>query len=240
MTPRLITFYEGADYARMARVLAYTAAQHCPQWDRRILDAALFTQGETTVHQRVKLDTAKLLKWCEAVDEAPDGTPMLLADADLMICRTLDDLWDRPFDVAVTMRDPKRTRLPLNAGVIFVRATPQTRAFLHAWYTTTQPLRQSVERTKWAIQHFGACDQAGLGTLLKTPLVKTVDLVRLPCQEWNCEDSEWGRFNAKTRIVHIKGALRQAVLGQKMKEKWASTVRPLAAQWKTHEQTVSV
>lgn len=235
MTPRLVAFYDGKDYARMARVLAHTAAVHCPHWDRQIADVALFTERETTVEQRVRLDNHKLLRWVEAVERAPDGTPFLLIDCDVMILRPLDDIWARPFDVAYTARDPRHSPIPLNGGVVFARATDPARRFLRAWYESTKPYK--CDPKLWvAARKYGACDQAGLVQLLKKPHPETT-VIALPCQEWNCEDSEWKHFDpAKTRLVHIKGALRQAVLGQKMNEKWRGIVSPLAQRWKTLEQ----
>lgn len=242
MTPRLIAFYEGAEYARMARVLAHSAARHCRDWDVRIEKVALFTNGQITADERVRYDTSKLLRWTEAVEQAPDNTPMLLIDCDVMILRSLDDIWDRPFDVAYTVRDKSRTPLPLNAGIVFVRATAAARRFLRAWYETTQPIRSSKRLRQIARKQFGACDQAGLASVLKMPAVTAgVALVPLPCREWNCEDSEWGRFDPSlTRLVHIKGALRDAVLGKPVRSTRTDQVQPLAATWRALEREARV
>jgi len=214
VTPRLIACYDGALYARMARVLAASAAQHCPHWDRQIVARRLFDVKEVTVNARVRNSSVKLAEWVKAVDESPDGTPLLLIDADCLILRPLDDVWDRPFDVAYTKRDPARSKLPHNAGVLFVRATPATRAFLHAWLEDTKVIRTSTAKMQQARRQFGACDQAALATTLKRPVASAAAIVQLPCREWNCEDSEWGRFDPSlTRIVHIKGALREALIG---------------------------
>lgn len=241
MTPRLIAFHDGKDYARMARVLEHTAAQHCAHWDRRIVDTALFTERQSTVEQRVRLDNRKLLRWTEAVEAAPTGTPMLLVDCDVMILRPLDDIWERTFDVAYTSRDPHHSPIPLNAGVVFVRATDAAICFLRAWYANTKPFKKQMQDKQSAgwlhvRRKYGACDQAGLCQTLKRPPAGATVLA-LPCQEWNCEDSEWRYFDAKTRLVHIKGALRQAVLGQPLSNpKLAPIVAPLAQRWFSYEQ----
>lgn len=238
MTPRLIAFYEGADYARMARVLAHTAARHCPGWDLQIEDVTLFPNGEKTADERVRGNSEKLRRWVAAVDEAPDGTPIVLIDADVMILRPFGDLWDRPFDVAYTIRDPKRTPLPLNAGIVFVRATPAARRFLHAWFDATQPIRQSAKLFAIARKQYGAADQAGLAQILRDrTITEGVHLLPLPCREWNCEDSEWGRFDPfTTRLVHIKGGLRNVIFGQPVSPKRKVQVTPLAAIWRTLDQ----
>lgn len=238
MTPRLIAFYEGDEYARMARVLAHTAALHCPGWDVRIEDVTLFPNGEKTADERVRGNSEKLRRWVAEVDQAPDGTPIALIDADVMILRPFGDLWERPFDVAYTVRDPKRTPLPLNAGIVYVRATEPARRFLHAWFDATQPIRQSTKLFAIARKQFGAADQAGLAGILKNPAItQGVHLLPLPCLEWNCEDSEWGRFDpSTTRLVHIKGGLRNLIFGQPVSPKRKIQVTPLVRLWKDFDQ----
>lgn len=234
MTPRLIAFYEGEAYARMARVLAYTAAVQCAGWDLQVNEATLFTEKDRSIEQRVRRNNSKLLHWAEAVDEAPDGTPMLLIDCDVMIVRSLDDIWARDFDIAYTKRDRERTVLPLNAGVVFVRATAAARRFLHDWYQATKYFKRTHEGLMLARKKYGACDQAGLAFLLDS---KRFDarILALPCQEWNCEDSEWGRYGQNTRIVHIKGSLRKAIFNQPISQGRKSSVLPLARRWKEFE-----
>lgn len=236
MTPRLIAFYEGQEYARMARVLAYTAARFCPDWDRQIVNTVICEADAQGDELRRRLNNSKLLKWTETVEQAPDGTPMLLVDSDVMIVRSLDDIWQQSFDVAYTVRDPQRSTIPLNGGVVFVRANDASRRFLRAWYQATIPYKTSAKKWQEARKKYGACDQAGLCQLLKQPSVG-VQILALPCQEWNCEDSEWGRFDVTTRIVHIKGSLRSAVFGdwQRVSAKRKPQVVPLAKQWKAFE-----
>lgn len=242
MRPRLVAFHEGALYARLARVLAQSAAEHCPEWDRRIEARQLFDDGEQTVNERVRHSNRKLAQWAAAVDAAPDGTPMLLIDADCLILRPLDDVWAQPFDVAYTIRDPKRSRLPHNAGVVFVRATPAARAFLWAWLEATVPIRASRKLIARARLHFGACDQAGLAVVLREPEAQAATIRALTCLEWNCEDSEWGRFDPSlTRIVHIKGALRDALLKPRpviSRQRWAE-LPPLMQRWRAVDAAVT-
>lgn len=214
MSPRLVAFYEGPPYDRMARVLAYTAAQHCPGWQIQIEGVTLYSPNQKSVDARCRRDTFKLNRWVTTVEEAPEGTPIMLIDADMMIRRSLDDIWDRPFDVAYTVRDKTRTGLPLNAGLIFARATVPARRFLRAWYTAAVVIKASPAKMQTAKRYYGAGEQAALAETLKTSAVNGVQLLALPCREWNCEDSEWARFDpALTRIVHIKGALRKAIFG---------------------------
>src|SRR5262245_45370586 len=122
MTPRLITCYEGEKYSRLAHVLSATAAKYCPTW--QVIATLLVLHPD---------DATKLLHWCEAIESAPDGTPLALMDCDTMILKPLDDLWQQDFDVAITVRNPKHSPWPNNAGVVFVRASDRVRAFFRHW-----------------------------------------------------------------------------------------------------------
>lgn len=62
----------------------------------------------------------------------PDGSLFGWLDADTRLIRPVPELEDIPFDIAITW-DGKY----INAGVIFFRNTPQTRAFVQDWQRWT-------------------------------------------------------------------------------------------------------
>jgi len=228
MTPRLIAGYDGDRYARLVRVLAATAARHCPAWDVRI-----------TVLPTVTAEASKLRHWLAAVEDAPDGTPMLLMDADSVILHPLDTVWDTPFDVAWTARNPAWSPWPNNGGVVFVRASDGVRAFLRDWRAALLPLLQTTGavRKDW-LARFGAVEQAALA---QTVAATTLQTVALPCLEWNCEDSSWAHFDPqRTRIVHVKGALRGALFGKRPSPRRAPQVAPIVRLWLDLERSLAV
>lgn len=197
-------------FDRLARVLAHTARQHCNGWDirvERISPAPCRALDGTVAYER---NTQKLDAWVDVMHALPDGAQLLLIDADTMILRTLNDVWQRDFDIAYTVR-PSSCRLPLNAGVLFVRVNDRSRAFLTAWRVENR--RMLADRTyhlQWR-RKFGGINQAALGATLQHHAAGVM-LDRLPCHEWNCEDSTWTAFDpAVTRILHIKSALRMGV-----------------------------
>lgn len=198
-------------YQRMARVLQHTARVHCPGWDVRIdtrLPAAMASALAIRSHV---FNTQKMERWHRAVLEAPIGARLLLIDVDTFILRPLEDIWDRPFDLAYTTKDHV---FPFNTGVVFVRVSDRVRAFVQAWRDTNVRLLSDAEEHRPWRERFGGINQAALGHTLESPIARTIDLCELPCLEWNCEDSAWAAFDpAITRIVHVKSALRRAVFG---------------------------
>ena len=196
-------------WARLARVLRFTAARHCREWAVHIdairppaMRSAMNNDSHVT-------NTQKMQHWHELVAAAPDGARLLLVDADTMILRPLLDLWDQPFDFAYTT---KPSRFPFNSGVIAVRVSDAVRRFFATWLEENRrmlgdPVHHQVWRRK-----YGGINQAALGLLLERGDHRTLAVRELPCLEWNCDDSSWSAFDPNvTRIVHVKSALRAAI-----------------------------
>jgi hypothetical protein len=223
-----------APFVRFARVLAATAATHCPHWRRCIdhvsIDRTLYSPLGLPSHVH---NTQKMEAWWARVMAEPDGTPVLLMDADTMIVRPLDDIWDRAFDVAYTVK-PESERFPFNSGVVFLRVSPRVRAFVQAWRDENRyMLAHPVHHQEWR-KRYGGINQAALGQMFTTGVTAGLDVLAIPCQEWNCEDSSWAAFDPEvTRIVHLKGALRQAVLGVDLRP--SDPLRMLRDRWRTLE-----
>lgn len=220
VTPRLVCCtFNGQPYERLVRVLELTARRHCGHWDLQIGPVTPATHdAETGERLRSAIgktshveNTQKMEAWAAAVDAAPDGTGMLLIDADTFILRPLDDIWDRPFDFAYTT---KVSRFPFNSGVVLLRVSSQTRAFVQRWrHENLAMLRDFEHHREWRRQ-YGGINQAALGRALQSGWLAELQVLELPCAEWNCEDATWRDYDpATTRIVHVKSALRLAVLG---------------------------
>lgn len=154
-----------------------------------------------------------------------DGERVLLIDGDMMILHPLDDVWRSPFDLAYTIRE--RGSKPLNGGVVFLRISNRTRSFMTQWWRENlRFLGNKAEHAEWRRRYAGI-NQASFGYVIEK-LDHGCQLLKLSCKEWNCENTCWKEFNAKTRIVHIKSKLRRALFGsgrpersfQKIMEIW--------------------
>jgi hypothetical protein len=232
MTPSLVSFvFGGAPYDRLARVLRSTAARNCAGWTIRIepiAPAPLTSALGIASHVH---NTQKMAAWCSTVEAATDGASLLLIDADTIITRPLDDLWTQPFDFAYTT---KPSRFPFNSGVVAVRVSAAIRTFFRRWRDENHAmLADRVHHQAWR-QKYGGINQAALGRALESGWARDLRVCELPCREWNCEDSAWRDFDpALTRIVHVKSALRAAVLGH---GPVLASFKPLVQLWRQLER----
>lgn len=221
----------GDQWPRMARVLAHTAAQQCPGWEIAVepLPAPRVHPNRNPGHVA---NTAKLDHWSRLIEVAPDGDEVLLIDADTMILRPLDPIWDEPFDVAYTVR-PDGYRHPLNGGVVFVRVSDAARMFLDLWRTENRRMfNDPAYHRSWKAKYAGI-NQPALGVLLEERR-SHARLRALPCAEWNCEESAWPTFDPQvTRIVHLKSALRRGLFNLQPP---TPQLKPLVRLWKTIER----
>jgi hypothetical protein len=222
---------DNVQWPRLARVLLHTARRHCPGWDVRIRPMA---PARLRAYPRASLafidNVRKVIDWTETIAAASIGDRILLIDTDTFLVRPLDPVWDFDFDLAYTARLPT-IAMPLNAGVIVVRVSAVTQAFMRAWRDENiRMLADPAYHETW-MRRFGGINQAALGSLFRQ--AHGVRLLALPCAEWNCEDTSWDHFDpAHTRIVHVKSALRLAVFNLV----GASPVtRPLVKVWRQLE-----
>ena len=235
MTRRLVARYfcpvddwPGRPWERMARVLEHTARKHCSGWSIEVREMPVPAENPVRGAHAVA-NTAKLEEWTRAVLEAEDGARILLIDADTVILHRLDVVWGMDFDVAYTVR-PK-AMWPINAGVVFLKVNERSRAFMAEWNVENLRLFHDQAAHARVLAKWGGMNQSALGSLLDGGIVKRLGLgaIRLPCSEFNCEDSTWPEFDPKVaRVLHLKGALRRTIL----KIGHGTPVsRPLAALW---------
>lgn len=199
----------GQEFRRLARVLEYSALRHAPAWRLELLELPPAAGYRSTMgvpaHEH---NSAKLDRWRDIILQAADGDRVLLIDADTMITNPIDPVWDLPFDLAYTTA---ADRLPLNAGVVFVRVSPRTRGFLEQWAAVNRSfLGDAAALRPWRSKYAGI-NQAALGFMLERA-GHGCQVATLPGAIWNCEDSTWRRFDpSTTRIVHLKSDLRRAL-----------------------------
>lgn len=213
MRPRLEACYSVAPRAaywpRFATVLEYSARQHCPQWDVHVhqIDPPTLQLRLSDGHIA---NAHKLKAWALLVAGLPDGTPVLLLDVDTVILRPLDDIWDQPFDIAYTVRP---TSYPINGGVLFVRISTQVRRFFLAWLAEQAKQCSDKARHQRYQRLWRGYNQAAWGALREEGHMDRLTMLPLPCQEWNCEDTTWARFDPHvTRILHVKDHVKNAIL----------------------------
>jgi hypothetical protein len=215
--PRLVAryFHSGpasAIWQDFAAVLITSAGRHCPDWTIDVARIYTTTALNSPLGSTGNVyNTHKLEAWAAAVQGAADGAELLLTDVDLLIRRPLDDLWREPFDLAYTTK-ARGSRFPFNGGVVAVRVSARTRAFVERWRSVNLQMLNDPSLLQVWRPGFGGINQAALGMLITSGAHAGLAVRRLPCVEWNCEDESWASFDpAVTRIVHYKGDLQQAL-----------------------------
>jgi len=220
-------------WKRLASVLRFSAARHCPGWSVEVEEIAPPEPSQRTYHYVA--NTHKLDWWVARVLVAPTGDEIALLDADAMVLRNLDDVWGQAFDFAYTVKDPagNPNALPFNAGAIFLKVTPAVQSFMTLWRDENRRMLEGPNLHRPWAKKYGGINQSALGMLLEQGRVP-LDLCRLSCQEWNCEDSSWARYEpGRTRVVHVKSALRRSILDPRVS---ALRLRHLANLWRQLER----
>jgi hypothetical protein len=212
----------------LARVLEASAARHCPSWERSI--RGVTPDRVRGFYSQFVENTQKLHYWIERACASPDGTELLLIDVDTVILRPLDDIWTRAFDVAYTVR-PHGDRFPFNGGVLFLRLSSRVRSALGVWREINARYLKD-ERPSWRCV-FGGINQAAFAAMLETEAGCRLDMLRLPCAEWNCEESGWAAFDPDvTRILHVKGQLRRHLFHRSGATRPTLGLEAAAAAWR--------
>jgi len=154
---------------------------------------------------------AKLLIWRDAVHNADDGERIVLMDADTIVLGDLTPAFDEDYDIGWTWRPG---RLPVNSGVVYVRANARSKAFMDAWVQRDSILMGHRSLADHGRNKYGGANQASfMWLMLHGGGGEIANLKDLPCKKWNSVDQTWCDFDSDTRVLHIKGRLRDACLG---------------------------
>lgn len=219
-------------YERMAKVLEYSAHKHCKGWDVNVAHLTPPNYVSIMGNQSHVWNTQKLEHWRRRTLDAPNGAELLLIDGDMIVMKPLDDIWRIDFDVAYTLRDGG-SRLPLNGGVVFVRVSDATRAFIDRWWeVNVKFLGNSQQHRHWRAKYAGI-NQASFGYLLEHE-VGALKIHKLRCSEWNL--CEWERHDPlAARIIHIKSGLRRVLFKLPPLGTGGTNVKNIVRMWNAEE-----
>lgn len=230
----------GPVYGRLMQVLRRSMARHSPtaKWVGRSMRAAAPVQG---LPEHVSINTGKLWTWNEAVQRAEED--IICMDADMLCLGNLAEAFGAEFDFGYTVR-PGLKRY--QGGAVYVRNTAMGKAFMQRWTELNDELLDDAGRLEGLIHQFGGANQAALGLLLDSDGPAASQLVEcrreghaqadrcycsvtwerdgvrfraMPCEIWNSCAQTWGTFGPQTRVLHMTGRLRRAVLEGRVPER---------------------
>lgn len=151
-------------------------------------------------------------------------------DIDLMFLKSIEDIENYDFDIAITVREHKHY---YNSGIWFFNPNDRSRKFVQRWIDEKLKVMNNTEKYKELILKHGGMNQASL-SLAIDELKDKVKIIELPCQEWNATQSEWEKVDKNTRVVHIKSNLRKYCLKKSKISEENKHLKDLVKKWRSY------
>lgn len=155
------------------------------------------------------------------------GDNVAVCDCDLMFKKDISDVWNKDFDIAVTVRK----KMPFNTGIWFYRHNERSVNFVNHWIENCKTIADNYEQYESYTDSHGGIDQAALALTIDQG--HEIKLLELPCQEWNSCQGEWATADENTRVIHIKSKLRMACFNKSQPEDY---MIPLIQEWKSYAE----
>lgn len=167
-----------------------------------------------SIQERRSEQSYKLSEWIKLYDSSKGGN-IVFMDTDTLLLRDIGDAFNFAFDIAVTTHFNRRKPW-FNGGVMFLRNNDRVRKFLEEWerldiaLTNNHHLRRRLSRRNEIPGH----NQVSFVEVANN--AKNINIIELPCHEWNCCNSSWLDFDPEvTRVLHVKSDFRNHVINDK-------------------------
>lgn len=200
---RIVTAYFSRDnnlYENMKEVFLRSGKEHMPKANFKILK---LNPPKEKNHQ----NDAAICFFAVINYVLKQNKSCIVTGIDSMFLKSLGGLLEKKFDFAITVR---KHRVKYNTGLWAYHPTPKSHIFLENWMENTELLIDKFDKFENSIRMYGGIDQLSLLiTLLQDK--NNLNVLELPCKEWNATQSEWENIDNKTRMVHIKSELRRLV-----------------------------
>jgi len=220
--------------------LEHSIKKHCPNVTIKMIK--LQTPKVHTYKRCFESNTVKIDKWLEVLKGTKED--VIFMDADMMVLRDVTDLFnDKNHDVFYSKRD--RKHLPMNGGFVGIRNNEAGIDFLEKWVKANRILYEDIVKnhgktlhSKWR-SRYGGMNQAAFGYMLSEMKLKA-RLKPIPCYEWNACVEHWAKINASTRVVHIKGGLRRAVMSNRPAAVMLPKMRKAVEIWRQYAADIGL
>lgn len=212
----IITAYmeEREEYRDLRKIFERSAATIMPDIDIVIVEIPSVGRKGLDHHT----DTSICFR--KAAEKAIElGEKAAICDIDLMFRKRIDDVFDHQFDIAITIRALKAR---YNTGLWFYNPSSAAREFVFNWLLKTEKYTEHFKDNIENVKKYAGIDQFALACTIWEN--KQANVLTLPCQEWNAEQSTWKHVNEETRVIHIKSQLRNELFGRPQNMKYNGVI----------------
>jgi alpha-N-acetylglucosamine transferase len=155
----------------------------------------------------------KLRIWVNLLEKCEDNE-IVLIDSDVMVLQDISEVFLFDFDIGCTRRT-RNQRIIYNGGVMFVKKNERSLEFFRKFREIDdQMLEDKNFHEIWRAKYAGM-NQAAFGWMVENYTGNFI-LREFPCAVYNSLSDDWKTFDpAITKIVHLKGPLRDVILDKR-------------------------
>lgn len=198
------------DYGLLLKVFQYSALKHMPNLNFEIIKIPPPKKDPPKEYFMTK-NTIKLDYWINAIKQSDEDT--ILMDCDMLVLKDMSCAFEDDFDIGYTIR---KSKIPLNGGMVFVRPNERSIKFLERWKQINKEMYEDVNfHTPWRNKYAGM-NQASFGYVLET-YENELNLQNFNCREWNVCQEDWSKLDDSCYCLHVKSKLRRMCLSSRLK-----------------------
>jgi len=207
-------FEERKEYKDLKTIFINSAKRFMLDVDIRIVSGDKINRRSYDHHQDTYIGFKLAVEYVLKLQK-----PCAVCDIDLMFRGSIESIWERDFDLAVTIRNHTAR---FNTGVWFYRPTEKSNMFIKQWLDLTEEFSKNINKIKMGLDKYSGLDQYALACIKKKN--PDVNVLELLCQEWNAEQTCWKTIDRNTKIVHLKSQLRNELFNRDQRTKYDGNI----------------
>jgi hypothetical protein len=158
-------------------------------------------------NRQIDSNHEKLKVWAGLLEESAEN--VVFFDTDMYCQKDFRYGMGKVQHIGLTYRRPGQG-FPINGGVVFVRNTPESKAFFREWIAADKWLYENPDDHAVWQEKYAGINQSSLGYILEEKGMAQY-VTKLPCDEFNCVEP-WASWRTAC-LIHIKSRLRRGWQG---------------------------
>lgn len=197
-------------YSKMAKVWEYSIKKVMPDVTVELIK---IDPPHWEVKKSYTSNTVKLDLWYKSLEATNEN--IIFMDCDMFVLGEMESAFDNDFDIGYTVKARiHKTSCRINGGIIFVKNTENAKAWMNELLKINEKMYYNEDfHNQWRCKYYGM-NQSAMGYMserYKGP-AKVKEFSTLI---YNACDCDWKNVKSNTKIVHIKGKLREYILKNK-------------------------